>query len=277
MVTQNDNPARGVERPRLLDLFCGEGGCSVGYSKAGFSPYGIDNDPKPLRHYPFPHICMDALEAMDRLLKGEGLTFSNGETLYLVDFAALHASPPCQYYTRLRHLPWLVNRVYWRSVPPTRKRLERAGIPWVMENVKDCYDLPDSIILDGRMFGLPIYRDRRFAASFLVLAPKAEKRTGVCTPGHAVMARRYAASDIAVIERRGEKGSLSYFQQVSGVAGHFTGVQRGRIATGNDWMSGRGLSQSVPWVFTEYIGRYLLQVALRGSPATPPCSEAIKP
>ena len=50
--------------PKLLDLFCGAGGCSVGYSRAGFDCYGIDNDPKPLRHYPFPWVCMDALEAM---------------------------------------------------------------------------------------------------------------------------------------------------------------------------------------------------------------------
>jgi len=79
--------------PKLLDLFCGAGGCSVGYNRAGFECYGIDNDPKPLRHYPFPHICMDALEAMDTLLRGKGLTFSKGETLYLADFAAFHASP----------------------------------------------------------------------------------------------------------------------------------------------------------------------------------------
>lgn len=75
-------------KPRLLDLFCGAGGCSEGYRRAGFEPYGIDNKPQP--HYPFPFLLMDALEAMDRLLRGEGLTFSNGETLYLSDFAAFH-------------------------------------------------------------------------------------------------------------------------------------------------------------------------------------------
>ncbi len=90
-------------RPRLLDLFCGAGGAAMGYYRAGFDCYGIDNDPKLLRHYPYPHICMDALEVMDRLLRGEGLTFSNGETLYMVDFAAFHASPPCQGYSTTRN------------------------------------------------------------------------------------------------------------------------------------------------------------------------------
>lgn len=80
-------------KPKILDLYCCAGGVSVGYSRAGFDPYGIDTDTKPLKHYPFPYICMDALEAMDRLLRGEGLTFSNGETLYLKDFSAIHASP----------------------------------------------------------------------------------------------------------------------------------------------------------------------------------------
>lgn len=29
-------------KPRLLDLFCGAGGCSVGYHRAGFDVTGVD-------------------------------------------------------------------------------------------------------------------------------------------------------------------------------------------------------------------------------------------
>ena len=32
-------------RPRLLDLFCGAGGCSVGYYRAGFEVVGVDIEP----------------------------------------------------------------------------------------------------------------------------------------------------------------------------------------------------------------------------------------
>src|SRR5437763_12691125 len=71
-------------RPRLLDLFCGAGGAAVGYHRAGFDVVGVDIKPQP--HYPFEFHQGDALEPM-----------------YGGCFDAIHASPPCQAYSNLRH------------------------------------------------------------------------------------------------------------------------------------------------------------------------------
>ena len=43
-----------TSKPRLLDLFCGAGGASMGYAMAGFDVTGIDL--KHGKRYPFTYI-----------------------------------------------------------------------------------------------------------------------------------------------------------------------------------------------------------------------------
>lgn len=68
---------------RLLSLFCGAGGGSVGYKLAGFDKIvGIDIEKQ--KNYPFDFIQGDALRP----------------PVNFDDFDLIHASPPCQRFTQ---------------------------------------------------------------------------------------------------------------------------------------------------------------------------------
>lgn len=136
-----------MNRPKLLDLFCGAGGAAVGYHRAGFDVTGVDIKPQP--RYPFAFIQGDALEFVRE----------HGH-----EFDAIHASPPCQRYA---------NVTRWRGTPadhpdlidPARDAIRRAGVPWVVENVVGAPIRPD-LVLCGSQFGLRVIRHRWFETSW---------------------------------------------------------------------------------------------------------------
>jgi DNA (cytosine-5)-methyltransferase 1 len=139
-------------KPFLLDLFCGAGGAGMGYSRAGFEVVGVDNVFQ--KRYPFEFHQADAFEYLAE----------HGR-----EFDVIHASPPCQGYSRLRHLPWLKGKIWPLLIEPCRKIFEQSGKIWVIENVADA---PLSgITLCGLMFGLPLYRHRKFETNFFMLQP----------------------------------------------------------------------------------------------------------
>jgi DNA (cytosine-5)-methyltransferase 1 len=106
-------------KPRLLDLFCGAGGCTKGFQRAGFEVVGVDISPQP-NYCGDDFVQMDALEFLRRLLDGERVA-----GYVLSDFVAVHASPPCQGYSdgsnirRPRRSP--------ASSPDVRELLERPA------------------------------------------------------------------------------------------------------------------------------------------------------
>ena len=223
------------KRPRLLDLFCGAGGATKGYQRAGFYVVGVDIKPQP-------HYCGDEFYQADAL------------TYPLEGFDAYHASPPCQYYSRLRHLPWLKNRVYWRSVPPVIELFKRLLPPWVIENVEDCWDMPDSFVVCGASIGLSLYRHRRFLTSFPVMLYSHQPHKAVIVSGRASLGKRH----------HGQQGFREINRQ--SIAGHssYTGdTERRKEVMGIDWMTGDELSQAIPPIYTEYIGKYLMAEVMR--------------
>lgn len=207
--------AHGV---KLLDLYCGAGGAAVGYHRAGFQTIvGVDIKPQP--HFPFAFVQADALE-------------------YLADhgheYDAIHASPPCQRYTKATPDP----SRHWDSVPPTRLGLQAIGRPYVIENVPGS-PLRPAFIITGDMVGLPLLRRERWFetnwATALILHIRTERngRT-ICVVGHGTPSWTRAAW------------------------GRCIKIAEMREAMGIGWMNRDELSQAIPPAYTEMIGRQLL-------------------
>lgn len=134
---------------RLLDLFCGAGGASMGYHRAGFTVVGVDIKPQP--RYPFEFIQADALD------------------FDVSGFDVIHASPPCQAFTAYKRRPNHVGE-YPDLIWPTRQKLIASGVPWVIENIPRA-PLLDPITLCGSSFGLDVRRHRLFESNVPMLAP----------------------------------------------------------------------------------------------------------
>jgi len=222
-----------VSKPRALDLFCGAGGASVGLERAGFDVVGVDVVEQP--DYPCEFVKGDALELLD--------------VLDVSAFDLIWASPPCQFATAYQRRP---DHVFDSPnlIPPTRERLERAGVPYVIENVEGARaelrgfedqgslfgesSRADPVLLCGSMFDLDVRRHRLFECSFLV-------RRRTCRHEH--QARRFApATNRTELRRTVEIGVWRIPLDVQ---------QR---AMGIDWITDKQvLSQAIPPAFSEYL------------------------
>jgi DNA (cytosine-5)-methyltransferase 1 len=203
-----------TRRPVLLDLFCGAGGASVGYHRAGFDIVGVDIAPQP--HYPFEFHQADALSYPS------------------VFFDAIHASPPCQAYS-VATLQHRATHRYPDLVAATRERLERAGVPWVIENVHGA-PLRNWVQVCGSGLGMTRLRRHRWFESNVALF-------GVpCAHGQ--------NSDILSVVGHSEG---------SGKVGPGYLKADKNEAMGIDWMSSDELSEAIPPAYTEFIGYQLLK------------------
>lgn len=132
--------------PKLLDLFCCQGGASRGYADAGYEVVGVDIDPQP--RYPFEFMQRDALGFDPEWIAA--------------NFDAVHASPPCQAHTLAQKI---MKRDHPDLIEPTRALLRATGLPYVIENVPGA-PLIDPVTLCGPMFGLETYRHRGFETNW---------------------------------------------------------------------------------------------------------------
>jgi DNA (cytosine-5)-methyltransferase 1 len=222
---------------RILDLYSGAGGAAMGYAKAGFELVGVDIKPQP--RYPFEFMPSDALAALDCLISG-GLIMGTARAWTLDDFDAIHASPPCQAFSRITATQGDPSS-HPDLLTPTRARLQESCLPWVIENVPRAPMRAD-YKLCGCMFGLrttdrQLARERWFETSWHAFDLRA--------PCH------HPDPAIGVYGYGGVRGS----------SGRLSGrLDRWRQAMGIDWMEAPELREAIPPAYTEYIGHQLMTV-----------------
>lgn len=232
------------DRPVLLDLFSGEGGAGMGYSRAGFRVIGVDNRPMP--RYPFEFVQADAMRALEALAVGAELW--PGAPCPSV----IHASPPCEFATtmsaRWRKRGGTVADTHVNLLTPTLDILRGLGIPYVVENVPGAkkYMRP-TLLLHGGMFGLGVHRPRLFESSELILAPRAratEKPVGV----YGDRPQKHYST-----RQNGDmKGKRSEFRVART-------IDEARELMGMPWADWDGCRKAIPPAYTEYIGAFLME------------------
>jgi DNA (cytosine-5)-methyltransferase 1 len=216
-----------LERPLLLDLFCGAGGAARGYEQAGFEIVGIDLYPQ--KHYPYEFYQMDALDAPS--------LFSDW------NIKVIHASPPCQRYSDLAKRN--KNADQWPDlIPQVRKELQASGLPYVIENVEGA-PLIDPLLLCGVSFKkLRVIRHRLFESNIKLHGPEHQKHPLVFTKD----------------KRKNHYGKLNEWDSYVMVnGGGNCSVANARDAMGINWMTKKELNEAIPPQYTKYIGEQLMR------------------
>lgn len=261
--------SRALRKPRILDLFCCEGGAARGYALAGFTPYGVDlfkhkhkgrTKGFSQKRYPYPSHQGDVIDVLTRLLAGEKVAFTapDGmvEHLGLSDFDAIHASPPCQRHSAGTRA--ITREEYPDLIGPTRELLKETGLPYIIENVPGA-PLVDAIELCGSMFDLRAHdedgvllhlqRHRQFESNVPITAPRPCDHQSP-TAGVYGGARSRKPGQSAAEHRRDarqERGG-GYVPRSIEVCQNLLGI---------DWMTKGGMNQSIPPAYSRYLGEIL--------------------
>ncbi|NUW06818.1 DNA cytosine methyltransferase [Streptomyces sp. CAI-21] len=217
-MTQPTDIRRGRRlRPRLLDLYCCQGGASRGYADAGFDVTGVDIAPQP--RYPYAFVQADAIAYV--LARG-------------AEFDFIHASPPCQFDSDCQRIQ---GNTHPDLIAPTRAALETTGRPWVIENVGGAVPkLRTPVMLCGPMFHLATYRHRYFEAGGGFTLPQ---------PGHPE--HRVPQAKMGRPIPSGHYGQF---------VGNFSGVDHARHVMGVPWMNRDGIRECIPPAYARWTGTH---------------------
>ena len=158
-------------------------------------------------------------------------------TYPLEGFDAYHASPPCQRYSTCTPMQYRSNHPDLIAI--VRTMIKKTGSPYVIENVANARRLLiNPIKLCGTMFGLNIQRHRYFEISpemFYLQIPCDHSVKIVYVSGSTGSSKaKFHRKDFIVPERR--------------------------AAMRTPWMTDKDLDQAIPPAYTEYIGKYLMNL-----------------
>lgn len=224
-------------RIKLLDLFCGAGGCSVGYFNAATSMgiqieiIGVDINKQ--KSYPFPFIQSDAVTYLQD---------------HYNEFSHVHASPTCQLFSSATG-QWRKREYrYPDTLTPVRDLMYKLKVRGVIENVMGSPVRPD-IVLNGTMFGLKVIRKRKF-----------ELINWFCMkPGSGAIRKNLVGSGEFVSVYGKNKGFKAPGGGLINLPGK-TVTDKWRGAMGVPWMANDGeISQATPPAYTQYIGSYFFK------------------
>lgn len=224
---------------KLLDAYCGAGLAALGYTQAGFECTGIDIEKKSC-YAGGTFVLADALEVLK-------------DVSYCRKFDAIHASPPCQRYSKSTAVHRSKGKEYPDLISETRQLLDKIGRPYVIENVPSA-PIRHDIVLLGHMFGLNVIRKRAFElGGWFMLCPLPPKQIGSVYSGDFVSIfgkagyRKHSTLPIGWEPKFKQKTILKTWHYAMGIPEGYN-------------FRDTEVSEGIPPAYTKYIGEHLIQI-----------------